>query len=80
LDVIAPRQSMATGIANIAWHTLIHFPTSGWSGGLLTGAWPFAPPLIERGAVHRFNVNHAIEVDDPCEVARMTIEQVGRPT
>jgi hypothetical protein len=77
VDVVAPEQAMATGIANIAWHTLIHFPTKGWSGGLLTGAWPFAPPLIERGPVHRFNVNHAIEVDDPLEVARMSFERVG---
>lgn len=77
VDVVAPEQSLATGIANIAWHTLIHFPTKGWTGGLITGAWPFAPPLVERGPVHRFNVNHVIEVDDPCEVARMTLEQVG---
>jgi len=77
VDVVAARQPLATGIANIAWHTLIHFPTKGWSGGLITGAWPFAPPLIERGPVHRFNVNHSIEVDDPCEVARTTLEQVG---
>jgi hypothetical protein len=78
LDVVAPRQSLATGMANIAWHTMIHSPTPGWTGALLTGAWPFNPPLLERGAIYRFNVNHAIEVDDPCEFVRMELEQVGR--
>jgi Acyclic terpene utilisation family protein AtuA len=77
LDVVAPRQNLATGMANIAWHTMIHSPTPGWTGALLTGAWPYNPPLLERGPIYRFNVNHAIEVDDPLEFVRMELEQVG---
>lgn len=77
LDVVAPKQSMASGIANIAWHTLCHFPTKGWSGGFVTAAWPYNPPVIDRGPVYRFNVNHAVDVDDPLEVPRITYEEVG---
>lgn len=77
LDAIAPTQEMATSVATVAWHTLIHFPPSGWKGGFVTAAWPFNPPVIERGVTHRFNVNHVIEVDDPLEAVRIEYEDVG---
>jgi hypothetical protein len=77
LDAVAPTQEMATSVATVAWHTLIHFPPSGWKGGFVTAAWPFNPPVIERGLTHRFNVNHVIEVDDPLEAIRIQYEDVG---
>jgi hypothetical protein len=77
MDAVAPTQEIATSIATVAWHTLIHFPPSRWRGGLVTAAWPFNPPVIERGPMHRFNVNHVIEVDDPLEVVRTEYEDVG---
>ncbi|HVW33375.1 MAG TPA: acyclic terpene utilization AtuA family protein, partial [Acidimicrobiia bacterium] len=71
LDVVAPDQATATGVAAISWHTLCHFPTKGWSGvGITTAAWPYNPPVIDRGPVYRFNVNHAMELDDPLEATR----------
>lgn len=76
MDVVAPTQEMATSIATVAWHTLIHFPPSGWSGSFVTAAWPFNPPVIERGLIHRFNVNHVIEVDDPLAEVRIEYEEV----
>jgi hypothetical protein len=77
IDAVAPTQEMATSVATVAWHTLIHFPPSGWRGGFVTAAWPFNPPVIERGLMHRFNVNHVIEVDDPLEAVRIEYEDVG---
>jgi hypothetical protein len=77
LDAVAPTQAMATGVATLAWHTLIHFPPSGWRGGVLTAAWPFNPPVIDRGLMHRFNVNHVFEVDDPLEPFRLEYEIVA---
>jgi len=74
LDAVAPTQAMATGVATLAWHTLIHFPPSGWRGAVLTAAWPFNPPVMDRGLMHRFNVNHVIEVDDPLEPFRIDYE------
>jgi hypothetical protein len=77
LDVVAPTQSMASSYATIAWHTLCHFPTKGWTGGFVTAAWPFNPPVIDRGAVFRFNVNHVIEVESQLDVVRIEYEDVG---
>lgn len=78
LDVVAPSQEMATSMATVAWHTLIHFPPQGWTGSFVTAAWPFNPPVMERGMTYRFNVNHAIEVDDPLECFRTAYEVMGR--
>ncbi len=77
MDAVAPTQAMATGVVTLAWHTLIHFPPSGWRGGVLTAAWPFNPPIIDRGLMHRFNVNHVIEVADPLEPFRLEFETVS---
>jgi hypothetical protein len=77
MDAVAPTQAMATGVVTLAWHTLIHFPPSGWRGGVLTAAWPFNPPIIDRGLQHRFNVNHVIEVADPLEPFRFEYETVS---
>jgi hypothetical protein len=77
MDVVAPTQEMATSVCTVAWHTLIHFPPSGWKGGFVTAAWPFNPPVIERGMIHRFNVNHVIEVDDPLEPFRLEVETIA---
>jgi hypothetical protein len=77
MDAVAPTQELATSVATVAWHTLIHFPPSGWRGGVITAAWPFNPPVIERGIMHRFNVNHVIELDNPLETVRFEYEEVG---
>lgn len=77
LDVVAANQSMATGVANLAWHTLCHFPAEGWSGGFVTAAWPYNPPVIDRGPIYRFNVNHAVDLDDALEVPRIEYEEIG---
>ncbi|MDX2276890.1 MAG: acyclic terpene utilization AtuA family protein [Hyphomonadaceae bacterium] len=76
LDAVAPSQEMATAVANVAWHTLVHFPPSRWRGGVLTAAWPFNPPIIERGRQHRFNVNHVVVLEDPLEMLRFEYEDV----
>ncbi len=77
IDVVAPTQEVATSVCTIAWHTLVHYPPSGWSGSFVNAAWPFNPPVIERGLMYRFNVNHAIEVDAPLEAVRIQYEEIG---
>lgn len=78
LTVNAPDQAMASSVCTLAWHTLIHFPPAGWKGSFVTAAWPFNPPVIDRGLVHRFNVYHVEQVDDPCEGLRFAYEEIGR--
>lgn len=75
-DVVAPTQALATTVATVAWHTMAHF-TTGWTVGFVTAAWPFNPPVIERGPVFRFNVNHAMELDHPLEGVRIDYEEVA---
>jgi Acyclic terpene utilisation family protein AtuA len=77
MDAVAPTQELATSVATVAWHTLIHFPPTGWRGGVITAAWPFNPPVLERGLMHRFNVNHVIELDNRLEGVRIEYEAVG---
>jgi len=77
LSVNAPDQAMANSICTVAWHTLIHFPPRGWKGSFVTAAWPFNPPVMDRGPVHRFNVNHVEWVDDPNEGLRFHYEELG---
>ena len=77
IDVVAPTQAMASSAATIGWHTMIHQPPKGWSGSFVTAAWPFNPPVIDRGLIHRFNVNHRIALADPLEGLRFTHETVG---
>jgi hypothetical protein len=76
LTVNAPHQAMASSVCTLAWHTLIHFPPAGWKGSFVTAAWPFNPPVIDRGPVHRFNVNHVEQLDDPCEGLRFAYEEI----
>lgn len=77
IDVVAADQPTAAAIANLVWHTTIHFECPGWKGGMTTAAWPFSPPVLDRGPVYRWNVNHVVEVDDPLELCRIELEEVG---
>ena len=68
LEATAATQEIATSIATVARHKILHEPIPEWSG-LITGlACTYSPAHIERGAVFRFNVNHVVEPDDPYEM------------
>ncbi len=68
LEATASSQEIATSIATIARHKILHEPIPEWSG-LITGlACTYSPAHIERGAVYRFNVNHVLEPVDPYEM------------
>ncbi|MBI2527347.1 MAG: acyclic terpene utilization AtuA family protein [Candidatus Rokubacteria bacterium] len=68
IEVTASTQEHATGIAASTAHIAVHNPIPQWTG-LITGlAFPHAPQEIERGAVYRFNMNHLVFPDDPCEM------------
>jgi hypothetical protein len=54
----------------------MHAKSPGWRGGT-TVAWPFPQSTFDMGQVYRFNVHHAMEVDDPLETFRIDLEEVG---
>ena len=58
------------------WYAFMHAKSPGWRGGT-TVAWPFTQATLDMGEVYRFNVHHAMEVDDPLETFRIESEEVG---
>lgn len=77
LEATAPTQEMATAIASMARHALLHLPIPEW-GGLITGlACVYNPAHIERGPIYRFCVNHVVAPDDPYEMFPIEYVNVG---
>ncbi|HEY9447829.1 MAG TPA: acyclic terpene utilization AtuA family protein, partial [Burkholderiales bacterium] len=73
-EATAETQEIASAIAGITRHQALHLPIPEWSG-LITGvACPYN--YMERGPVYRFNVNHVVEPDDPCEMFPMELVEV----
>ncbi|HWI14863.1 MAG TPA: acyclic terpene utilization AtuA family protein, partial [Burkholderiales bacterium] len=77
-EATAATQEIASTIAGITRHQALHLPIPEWSG-LITGvACPYN--YLERGPVYRFNVNHVVEPDDPCEMFPMELLHVDGAT
>ena len=77
-EATAPTQEIASSIAGIIRHQALHLPIPEWSGLITAVACPYNP--IDRGPVYRFNVNHVVEPDDPCEMFPMELFEVTRET
>ncbi len=73
-EVTAPTQEIASTIAGIIRHQALHLPIPEWSGLITALACPYNH--LDRGAVYRFNVNHVVEPDDPCEMFPMEMFEV----
>jgi hypothetical protein len=73
-EVTAPTQEIASTIASIIRHQALHLPIPEWSGLITAIACPYNH--LDRGAVYRFNVNHVVEPDDPCEMFPMELFEV----
>lgn len=73
-EVTAPTQEIASTIAGIIRHQALHLPIPEWSGLITALACPYNH--LDRGAVYRFNVNHVVEPDDPCEMFPMELHEV----
>lgn len=75
-EATAPTQEIASAIAGIIRHQALHLPIPEWSGLITAVACPYN--AIDRGAVYRFNANHVVEPDDPCEMFPMELFEVNR--
>lgn len=78
VEATAPTQEIASSIAGIIRHQALHLPIPEWSGLITAVACPYNP--IDRGPVFRFNVNHVVEPDDPCEMFPIELFEVTRET
>jgi len=76
IETTAPTQEAASSIAGIVRHQALHLPIPEWSGLITALACPYNPAHLDRGAVYRFNVNHVVEPDDPCEMFPMQLFEV----
>ncbi len=74
-EVTAPTQEIASTIASITRHQALHLPIPEWSGLITALACPYNH--LDRGAVYRFNVNHVVEPDEPCEMFPMELYEVS---
>lgn len=77
IDVVAQTDELARTLIRAANHVGMHFPVPDWTGSITGYAHPLVPGCVDRGAVYRFNMNHVVEVDDPCELYRFAYEEVG---
>ena len=65
VDVVGVTQEEASAMARAAYHVALHWPIEGWSGGSVTAfAHPYSAPVVDRGPVFRFTLNHAMVLED----------------
>jgi hypothetical protein len=76
VDVTADDADICETATSVIWYAFMHAKSPGWRGGT-TVAWPFPQHTFDMGQVYRFNVHHAMEVDDPLETFRIELEEVG---
>ncbi len=63
-DVVAADPEVASGMARAAYHVVLHWPAKAWSGASITGiAHPYSAPVVDRGPVHRFTLNHVLALE-----------------
>jgi hypothetical protein len=81
VDVVAATQEAASAMARAAYHVALHWPIPGWSGGSVTTfAHPYSAPVLDRGPVYRFTLNHAMVLEDHerLGIFRLECHEVGR--
>jgi hypothetical protein len=65
VDVVGETQQAASALARAAYHVALHWPIPGWSGGSVTTfAHPYSAPVVDRGEVYEFTLNHVVVLDD----------------
>ena len=64
---------MTNAIAVSASQIATHVSIPQWTGHITSIAYPYSPQVLQRGEVYRFNLNHILELDDPCEIFPMDI-------
>ncbi len=76
IDVVAPAQELATGVAMFVRGTLQHASYPGIVTTAGNMAYPFSPFGIPVGPAYRFAVYHLMPLADSCECFPMIMEKV----
>ncbi len=80
-DLVGDTQEAASGMARAAYHVALHWPVKEWrAGSITTFAHPYSAPVVDRGQVFRFTLNHQLVIDDGerGRIFRTSIHEVGR--
>ena len=77
ITVTAPSQDLANKIASFVSHVSAHLPVPEYQGIISSIAYPFSPPELPRGAVYRFSINHVVVPDNPFEMFRTEMVEIG---
>ena len=64
-DVLAETQEDASAMARAAYHVALHWPVKEWSGSITTFAHSYSRPVVDRGPVYRFTLNHTLVLSEP---------------
>ncbi|MEQ8193641.1 MAG: acyclic terpene utilization AtuA family protein [Rhodospirillales bacterium] len=76
-EVTAKTQDLANKVSAIYRHQALHLPIPEWQGHITGLATPYNPSYLERGPVYRYNMNHVVEPDDPCEMFPMELHDLS---
>jgi hypothetical protein len=79
-DLVGETQEEASGMARAAYHVVLHFPVEEYrAGSITTIAHPYSAPVVDRGQIYRFTLNHQLVLDDGerADVFRTTLHEVG---
>ncbi len=76
-EVTAGDQETARTLASTLSHFAVHYPIPEWSGLISGLAFPFAPAELDKGPVYRFNMNHVVLPDNPCEMFPIECREVA---
>lgn len=76
IDVVAPAQDLATGVAMYVRGTLQHASYPGIVTTAGNMAYPFSPFGVPVGPAYRFAVYHLMALSDPCECFPMSMEEM----
>jgi hypothetical protein len=51
-------------MARAVYHVALHWPVKEWTGSITTFAHRYSRPVIDRGPVYRFTLNHALVLSE----------------
>ena len=76
IEAVSHDQDTSNTICSFARSTMLHF---GYDGRISTAgnlAFPYSPSDFSAGEVYTFSVYHLVEVDDPCELFKISYEYI----
>lgn len=75
-EVVAPSQELAHAVCHVTTGTLLHYSYEGQKNNAGNLAFLHSPSEIDVGRAYVFSVYHLLEVEDPCMLFPMSLEDV----